>query len=162
MTYHHWMRLIWYDMIWYDYDVSDFLLRYDMIRYRYTNMFIDWFIIHIDQVMQWQNLLQFFESLWQAQPHMFKVNVEWDETSQACRLRRGLIEVDGTMPAMVPCRWKKTTDTEDNRCTVVDRHIESPEAKTKYWVGMEPIPIGLITPLISTVSMCILFYSILV
>ena len=32
---------------------------------------------------------------------MLKVIVEWDETSQACRLRRGLITVDGVMPGLV-------------------------------------------------------------
>lgn len=37
----------------------------------------------------------------QAKPHMLKVQVEWDETSQACRLHRDLIDVDGVMPALV-------------------------------------------------------------
>ena len=36
--------------------------------------------------------------------HFVKVIVEWDETSQYMRLRRGLIAVEGVMPTLVSCR----------------------------------------------------------
>lgn len=36
-----------------------------------------------------------------ANPSFVKMNLEFDETSQCMRLRRGLIEVDGHMPVLV-------------------------------------------------------------
>ena len=33
--------------------------------------------------------------------HLIKMNLEWDETGQSMRLRRGIIEVDGVMPVLV-------------------------------------------------------------
>ncbi len=33
--------------------------------------------------------------------HFSKLNLEWDETGQALKLRRGIIEVDGVMPVLV-------------------------------------------------------------
>lgn len=36
-----------------------------------------------------------------CQADFVKVNLEWDETGQQARLRRGLIEVQGVMPVLV-------------------------------------------------------------
>ena len=33
---------------------------------------------------------------------MIAVQVEWDETGQQMRLRRGLIEIEGVLPVLVP------------------------------------------------------------
>ena len=33
-----------------------------------------------------------------------KMCLEWDETGQSMRLRRGLIEVEGVMPVLVSCQ----------------------------------------------------------
>lgn len=33
--------------------------------------------------------------------YMTKINLEWDETGQTMRLRRGLVQVEGVMPVLV-------------------------------------------------------------
>ena len=40
---------------------------------------------------------------------MTKVNLEWDETSQCMRLRRGLVQVDGAMQVLVA--WIQSLST---------------------------------------------------
>ena len=32
------------------------------------------------------------------------LNLEWDETGQAMRIRRGILEVDGTMSVLAACQ----------------------------------------------------------
>ena len=38
----------------------------------------------------------------QRRAQFTKMNLEWDETGQSMRLRRGLIAVEGVMPVLVP------------------------------------------------------------
>lgn len=44
-----------------------------------------------------------------GRPSFLKVNLEWDETGQTMRLRRGIIEVEGVMPVLV-------TDANKMKC----------------------------------------------
>ena len=37
----------------------------------------------------------------QTSNHMFKMNLEWDESGQTMRLRRDLVRVEGVMPVLV-------------------------------------------------------------
>ena len=72
-------------------------------------------------------------SLTEANQEFAKVTLDWDETGQEVRLRRGLVEVQGTMPVLVPhlklCESgcmnhfvivdKESNNTTLNKCFIV-------------------------------------------
>ena len=40
----------------------------------------------------------------EARPYFVAVQLEWDETGQQMRIRRGLLETEGVLPVLVPCQ----------------------------------------------------------
>ena len=68
----------------------------------------------------------------ESRPSFVKVALEWDESSQKLRLRRGIIAVDGVMPVLVPWMQKDHAVLQSNGN--VEMFISNlPAVTSRFW-----------------------------